>query len=62
VNRFRVRLADGREIQAAMPDEFLEMAREERDRREGHYMAVEVELREPPAMAVIKKARWERTR
>jgi len=57
VNKFRVRLRDGREIVAVMPDDYLELAREQNDRTDGSFITVELELREPPAIPRITSAK-----
>jgi serpin B len=59
VNKFRVRLNDGSEVVAAMPDELLPVACVPREPNDGSFLAVEVEFRERPAVARIINARWE---
>jgi len=58
-DRFRVRLADGQEALAVMPEEFLPLAVENQDLLndpKGQFIRVTVEFREPPALHRITHA------
>ena len=54
-NYFRVRLTDGQEVVAAMPERMLPLAAEAMGKLAGHPLAVEVRLRPTPRMHRITR-------